>query len=656
MRTPAPPGPIDLPRAAFANGTAAGHIYQSMHRTPNPVRIALLAGAFLAAAFLAVGSLHAQIAAGTAGGGLAGTDSPIPSIEELNAHVAHLASDALAGRRAGTPGAERAARYIVGALSEAGLEPAPGYPTYLQTFEFPVGVELGPDNRLVVQHGSRIGTSFQPGRDFLPLAGSVADRIVQPVVFVGYGISAPTIGWDDYEGIDVEGKIVLVLRLSPEGDKPASRFGRYISDRYKAANARAHGARAILLVNGPATEEIDRLVPFAVDEEPGVLGIVALSVTQAVARRIVAVAGEDLSMWQHLINRENEPRSRPIESAVLNLRADLRPRLRTTHNVIGVVPGRDPELAREVVIVGAHYDGLGLGGPGSLDPVPGEVHNGADDNASGVSALIELAQYFAHPANRPDRTLAFVAFGAEEEGMLGSAWLVSNPPWPITDVVAMINMDMIGRLSEELTVYGVGSSVGWHEVLERANADVGAPIVEMDEGYGPSDHVAFYLRQIPVLAFFTGVHEDYHRASDDVERLNLEGLHSVTRVVRGVIAELAGDSERLAFDPRQFQPREIDEPVAEAPELSPPLKIGVVPGPADGTPGVPVDTLVEDSPGLRAGVRAGDRVMRIGARPTESIYDYVQALREVPRDASWRMVVLREGSEVTLTFEPVEAP
>lgn len=240
--------------------------------------------------------------------------------------------------------------------------------------------------------------------------------------------------------------------------------------------------------------------------------------------------------------------------------------------------------------------------------------------------------------------------------MLGSAWFVSNPPWPITDVAAMINMDMIGRLGEELTVYGVGSSAGWHEVLERANADVGAPIVEMDEGYGPSDHVAFYLRQIPVLAFFTGVHEDYHRASDDVERLNLEGLHSVTRVVRGVIAELAGDSERLAFDPRQFQPREIDEPVAEAPELSPPLKIGVVPGPADGTPGVPVDALVEDSPGVRAGVRAGDRVMRIGARPTESIYDYVQALREVPRDASWRMVVLREGAEVTLTFEPVEAP
>jgi C-terminal processing protease CtpA/Prc len=214
---------------------------------------------------------------------------------------------------------------------------------------------------------------------------------------------------------------------------------------------------------------------------------------------------------------------------------------------------------------------------------------------------------------------------------------------------------MIGRLGEELTVYGVGSSGGWHEVLVQANAEVGAPIVEMDEGYGPSDHVAFYLRQIPVLAFFTGVHEDYHRATDDVERLNLEGLHSVTRVIRGVVAELADRPGRLAFDPRQFQPRGIDEPVEDEPELPPPLRIGVVPGPADGTPGVPVDALVEGSPGLRAGVKAGDRVLKVGARTTETIYDYVEALRGLPRDAAWPMVVLRDGAEITLTFEAVEA-
>jgi aminopeptidase YwaD len=607
----------------------------------------------LVGALLLAPPAAAQISAGAAGGSVSGTSSPLVSVDELTSHVEWLASDALAGRRAGTPGAERAARYVMSAMSDAGLEPAPGYPNYLQTFEFPVGVELGQDNRLVLQHGSRLGTIFQPGRDFLPLAGSLPDRVVQPVVFAGYGISAPSIGWDDYDGIDVEGKIVLVLRLSPEGDQPSSRFGRYISDRYKAANARAHGARAVLLVNGPATEEIDRLIPFAVDEEPGVLGIVALSVTQGVARRIVATAGEDLSLWQHQINRDDRPRSRPIENAVLNLRTDLKPRLRTTHNVLGVVHGRDPRLAQEIVVVGAHYDGLGLGGPGSLEPVPGEVHNGADDNASGVSALLELAQFFAYPTNRPDRTIAFVAFGAEEEGILGSAWFVANPPWPLGNVVAMVNMDMIGRLGEELTVYGVASSKGWPAVLEDANRDVGAPVVEMPEGYGPSDHVAFYLRQIPVLAFFTGVHADYHRASDDVERLNLEGLHTVTRLVRQVVDRLAGPMERLAFDPTQFEPRDIDEPVEDDPER-PPLRIGVVPGPADGLPGVPVDVLVEDSPGLRAGVRAGDRIVRVGGREIRTVYDYVRALREVPPDAPWRIVVEREGERVPLTVEPVD--
>jgi hypothetical protein len=613
----------------------------------------LLRAVLLAAVLAAPAPLAAQMAASAAGGGLAGAGSPLLSVDELTSHVDYLASDALAGRRAGTPGAERAALYIVRALSEAGLEAAPGYPTYLQTFDFPVGVELGPENRLTVQHGSRIGTSFQPGRDFLPLAGSLADRVVLPVVFAGYGISAPSIGWDDYAEVDVEGKVVLVLRLSPEGDKPASRFGRYVSDRYKAANARAHGARAILLVNGPATEEIDKLIPFSVDEEPGSLGIVALSVTQGVARRIVATAGEDLSMWQQVINRANQPRSRPIENAVLNLRADLRPRMRTTHNVIGVVPGRDPRLAREVVVVGAHYDGLGLGGPGSLEPVPGEVHNGADDNASGVSALLELAQFFAYPTNRPERTIAFVAFGAEEEGMLGSAWFVSNPPWPLGNVTAMVNMDMIGRLGEELTVYGVGSSASWPEVLDAANREIGAPIVEMEEGYGPSDHVAFYLRQIPVLAFFTGVHADYHRATDDVEKLNLPGLYSVARLVRRVVDDLAGRPRRLAFDPRQFAPRDIDEPVGDEGER-PPLKIGVVPGPEDGRPGVPVDAIVAGSPGERAGIRAGDRIVRVGARRVETVYDYVRALREVPPDETWRVIVERDGSRVTLSVGPAE--
>ncbi|MFN2384336.1 MAG: M28 family peptidase [Gemmatimonadota bacterium] len=588
----------------------------------------------------------AQLAGAAGGTGRAtGAGSPMLTAQELESHVGFLAADALAGRRAGTPGAERAARYIVRAFQESGLAAPARFPSYLQTFAFPVGVELGPDNRLVLQYGSRLGTIFEAGRDFLPLAGSLADRIEQPVVFVGYGISAPPIGYDDYAGLDVRGKVVLALRFSPEGDSPGGRFGRYLSERYKAATAQAKGARAILFVNGPATEEIDRLIPFALDAAPADLGIVALSVTQAVARRIAATAGGDLSVWQAAINRTGRPQSRAIRGAVLNLRADLRPRLRTTHNVIGMLPGRDPRLAAEALVIGAHYDGLGLGGPGSLDPVPGEIHNGADDNASGVAGLLELAQFFAYPTNRPDRTLIFVAFGAEEEGMLGSARFVADPAVPLASLVAMLNLDMIGRLDDEVIVYGVGSSTAWPEQLAVANAELKLPLRTMEEGYGPSDHAAFYLRQVPVLAFFTGVHADYHRATDDAERLNLDGALQVTGLVRRVASQVANAVPRPAFDPRETAPRELAE--TPPPVATVPVRLGAVPAPtgADARGGIVIERVVEGSPAAAAGLLPGDRVMFIAGQTIDTVYAYVEAL-----------ATLVPGRPVTLGVRRGEAP
>ena len=593
---------------------------------------------------------QAQVAgAATGAGAIGAAGSPLLTAVELEQHVSHLASDALAGRRAGTAGAERAARYVVAAFQAAGLEPPSSYPTYLQMFEFPVGVELGSDNRLVLQHGDLRAMVFEPGIDFLPLAGSVADRVVQPVVFAGYGISAPDLGYDDYAGLNVSGKIVLVLRLSPEGDDPGGRFGRFLSERYKALTALERGARAILFVSGPATEEIDRLLPFRVDEKPQGMGIVAMTVAQAVGRRIVGMGGGDLGEWQRAIDESQRPHSRLVPNAVLNLRADLKPRTRRTHNVIGVVPGRDPELAHEVVVIGAHYDGLGIGGAGSLDPVPGEIHNGADDNASGVAALLELAQFFAYPTNRPPRSLVFVAFGAEEEGMLGSAQYVARPAVPLENSVAMINFDMIGRLEDELIVYGVGSSAEWRELIERANANVGLNLKLMSEGYGPSDHAAFYLRQIPVLALFTGVHDDYHRASDDIEQLNMDGIRWISALGLQLIRGLAEGSARPVFDPREFEPQQItprvDIPVA--------VRLGAVPAPAGPAEPVIVDHVLEGSAAELAGVQPGDRIVRLGQRSVASVYDYVVALRELSSTGEHSMIVERDGERVRIIVDPL---
>jgi hypothetical protein len=592
----------------------------------------------------------AQLAGALPGG--PGRGSPLLESAELWAHVDHLASDELAGRRAGTPGAERAARYIVRAFQETGLQPPPDQTSHLQPFDFTVGVEPGSDNRLILQRGNRVVTTFAPGRDFLPLGGSLSDRVVQSVVFVGYGISAPTIGYDDYAGVDVRGKIVLALRWTPEGDDPAGRFGAYRFEHHKAATARDKGARAILFVNPPATEAIDRLIPFSSDADPQTLGIVALSVSQGVATRIVAVGGGDLVAWQRAIDRSGRPASRPLSEAVLNLRSDLRARTRTTHNVIGIVPGRDTNRTGEVVVIGAHYDGLGLGGRGSLDPVPGEIHNGADDNASGVAALLDLAQFFAYPTNRPQRTLVFVAFGAEEERLQGSTRFVADPPVPLSSVVAMINLDMIGRLEDELMVYGIGSSAAWPEMLEAAGAEIGLPLRLMAEGMGPSDHAAFYLRQIPVLAFFTGVHEDYHRSTDDAAAIDLEGLLQVTRLVRNVVTRVANAPMRPAFDPTEYAHREIVH-VETAEGVR--VRLGAVPAPAAAGQGVVIDAVVDESPAARAGLQAGDRIVRIAGRPTPTIYEYVRALAQLEPDHAVRVVVERRGARIQLDVTPAAA-
>lgn len=617
------------------------------------------APALLVAWALAMGPADPSLAqvASAAGSGSLGPAEASPAITrgELEAHVAHLADDALAGRRAGTPGAERAARYVVRAFQAAGLEAPSSHPAYLQTFDFAVGVELGRENRLILQHGDRRITVFEPGRDFLPMAGSLADRIVQPVVFAGYGISAPEVGYDDYAGVDVRGRVVMVLRYGPEGDDPAGRFGGFLSERYKAATAAARGASAILFVSGPATDEIDRLIPFQMDAEPRNLGIVALSISQSVGQRIAATGGGDLARWQREIDGTRKPRSRVLPEAVVNLRSDVRPITRTTHNVIGLVEGHDPRLAREAVIVGAHYDGLGLGGAGSLDPVPGEVHNGADDNASGVAALVELAQHFATGRNRPARTVVFIAFGAEEEGMLGSAHYVSHPILPLTDLVAMINLDMIGRMEDELILYGVGSSEAWPGLIEESNREIGLPVRLMPDGYGPSDHAAFYLRQIPVLALFTGVHDDYHRATDDADLLDYESLTRVTGFVRQLVAQLARSPARPQFRPGTYElvGERPDPPKAKPSPASVSLsrRLGAIPVPAGPGDPVVVERVEEGSPADRAGVRPGDRIVSVDGATIGSIYDYVRVLNQGPSRESTRLALEREGRALELTVE-----
>lgn len=617
----------------------------------SPHRLALPAGrtALVAAVVVLAAAAAPTLAPAPAGAQVTtGPGSARITADELAGHIGYLSSDALAGRRAGTAGAELAALYIARRFQQAGLEPADDLDGYLQPFDFPIGVELGSSNRLVLHDRGDVSTTFTPGLDFLPLAGSVSDQIARSVVFAGYGISAPSLGYDDYAGIDVRGRIVVVLRFSPEGDDPRGKFGRFLSEDHKAVTARARGARGILFVNGPATEGIDRLMPFATDERPGSLGIAAMSVSQGVALRIAGAGGLDLARVQRTIDRTGRPLSMGIDDVALELEVDVRARIRSSHNVVGVLPGR--ERADEIVVVGAHYDGLGYGGPGSFDPIPGEVHPGADDNASGVAALIELAQFFAHPANRPLRTLVFVAFGAEETGMFGSARFVADSPLDIGDVVAMVNLDMLGRLRNELIVHGSGSSTLWPFLLAVAERRLEVPIRSIPEAPGTSDHIAFHRRRIPVLSFSTGVHEDYHRSTDVPGKIDLEGLIEATGAIATVIDRLA----RIP-DPPPFVDRPILARTGAEPEAERGVRMGAVPAAEQRGEGVLIDLVVDGSPAALAGLAPGDRIVRVADRVIETVYDYNQALKEQEPGRPIRVTVLRAGFPRELAVVPEPA-
>ena len=435
--------------------------------------------------------------------------------EELRRHVRYLASDELGGRRAGTDGAGRAARYIAGEFQRYGLQPAGDDGGWTDSFEFTGGVRIGDGNSLSVIHpdGEMTGRS---GKDYLPISFSSNATVDGNVVFAGYGIIAPEAGYNDYEGIDVSGKIVLILRYTPDGTSTYGVFAAYRALRYKMMTAREHGATGVLFVTGPETQPEDEIIVFRQDLTPTHSGIPAVSISRKVAD--VLFRGSDTTLQAAQANIDGEERGAPflLPGVQVSMQTDLRTDSQVTKNVLGWLPGNDDQFKNEVIVIGAHYDHLGAGGMGSLASTSNSTatHYGADDNASGTAGLLELAQTFAARHKDLKRSLLFVAFAAEELGLLGSAHYVEHPFIPLTRTTTMVNLDMIGRLSNRrLTVGGTGTARMWEDVLNRQHQ--GTFDLEFDpSGLAPSDHASFYRSEIPVLFFYTGRHEDYHRPSD----------------------------------------------------------------------------------------------------------------------------------------------
>ncbi len=569
--------------------------------------------------------------------------------EELRAHIRYLASDELEGRESGTEGNRKAAAYIVERFREYGLSPAGDNGGYLQHFEFVSDVRLGDDNALAFGvDGPASGLpALKVAEDFLPLAFTSNGVESGPVAFAGYGISAPDKGYDDYRDLPVDGKILLVLRYTPQGSSPHGELYRYSSFREKARVARDKGAKGLIIISGPADDPEDELVKLKHDRSIASSGLPLMSMKRAVAEPLLARYSRDLRLIQDSIRSSKKPVTFDLPGLVASMHTDVVQIKSETANIAGYLEGHDPDLKREVLIIGAHMDHLGYGGPGSgsLQPDAHAIHNGADDNASGTAGLLELAQAFASERDRLKRTILFLSFSGEELGALGSTYYVSHPFFPLDRSVAMLNLDMIGRLdNNKLTIAGGGTSTLWERLLHLYNKDSTFSLSVDPSGIGPSDHSQFYAKDIPVLFFFTGEHADYHKPSDDWDQVNYNGEAKIVRYVYSIARDVESENSRPVF-------ARVDTPApmggrGDFRGFS--ITLGIVPDYGQTSEGMKVSAVRPNGPAERAGLKSEDIIVGMGGKKVMNIYDYMGILGELRAGDELDVEVIRDGKPITL--------
>ncbi|NPV10865.1 MAG: M28 family peptidase [Ignavibacteria bacterium] len=565
--------------------------------------------------------------------------------KDLFNHLSFLASDELKGRGTGTPEIDKASEYLAKYFKNLGLKPK-GEDGYFQKFKVTTDLKLKENNSLFVKLNSQ-EINFTLKVDYQPTGFSGNGSVEGELVFAGYGIEAEDLGYNDYSDIDLKDKIALIMRYSPEGDKPDTKFGFKVQSNFKVSAAKNKGAKAVILFTGPNTVENDKLISLVPDPAAMNAGIPVVSINTEKAKEIFEKAGLDLLAIQKGIDSLQRPNSFKLQSSYAKVTVELEPVIKETRNVIAFLEGNDPQLKNEIVVIGAHYDHLGMGGRGSLaSSKEPQVHNGADDNASGTSGVLELAEYFSARKNQLKRSLLFILFSGEELGLLGSKHFVDNPTVPINQIVAMINMDMIGRLNENrLTVYGTGTSPKWKPLLNKLNSDSSFKFNFIDGGFGPSDHSSFYSKNIPVLFFFTGTHQDYHKPSDDVDKINFAGMEKVLKLVSGVVTDLVSNPEKIEFTKVQ----------GEAPQQGRRMNIrvyvGTIPDYSEQVEGFKIAGVNDGSPAEKAGLKAGDIIIKFGDKPVKNIYDYMYAMQGYKPGDKVDVVVLRNGQEVKVVIE-----
>ncbi len=601
-------------------------------------------------------------------------------LENLRRHVEYLASPGLEGRRTGDAGATVAAGYIANMFARFKLKPGAsaqnGKPNYMQPFPYVTGVEMaaaGNDFRLAVTQADGTRKMFEGPESAIPVGFSSNATIVNAnVVYAGFGIVAAEAKYDDYR-LDVRGKVVLVSDGNPDGDSPHSAFGRF-DVRTKALIAKEKGAAGMLVISREAKFADDKLTRLAYDQTLGEAALPTFVISRAAAQAILGITERDLANIEGVMAMKKDPAVKvEVEfrdtQPTVSFSVELVKKQADAYNIIGTLEGRDKTLKNEAIVIGAHYDHLGRGGQGSLAANSSEIHHGADDNASGTAAILELARMFASE-KKNKRTIIFIAFSGEEEGLLGSKFYVNNPVFPIERTVAMINLDMVGRLNNrKLNIGGIGTATEMRSLIEKWNINEAAliPIAQStptniktdvpalnkfdvalnEDGFGPSDHSSFYGKKVPVLFFFTGTHADYHKPSDTAEKINFAGLD----MIRGMVADIVRDIDQNPIRPTYT--------VAKSSGMAGGrtgfnISLGTIPSYAEATDGMVLDGVRDDSPGSKAGLKAGDKIIKLAGRDIRNVMDYTYTLGEMKADQEYEVVVMRGSESLTFTIVPAK--
>ncbi|HEX4129112.1 MAG TPA: M20/M25/M40 family metallo-hydrolase [Pirellulales bacterium] len=635
---------------------------------------------------------------------------------QLADSVRLLAGDELEGRGVGTKGIDKAADYLAERFAALGLKTDLFDGSPFQKFTMTVGTEMGKPNRAELvgpgQNSEKNIVQLKLGETFNPLSIGGSGKLDAPLVFVGYGITAPDLNYDDYAGLNVEGKAVIVLRHEPEQANPHSAFegtkhSQYAPFSRKLSNAYEHGAAAVIfltdeyeiyhrvlqrlkafdqpldellesqenfnklvhptldeieqhqktvdkLVNDKMIKEMkyqgeklrgeyDPLLPFrgAGSGDAGRIPVLFCR-RSVIAPMVKAATSTDLATLEREIDRGPTPHSKELTGWRLTGEITVNRTEAEVKNVLAELPGSGPH-ADETIVIGAHYDHLGWGGEGSFVPDKKEIHNGADDNASGTAALLEVARRLASLGHPLPRRVVFIAFTGEERGLLGSARYCAHPLVPLDKTVAMLNMDMVGRLTDDkLIIQGFDTAPEFRPMVDQSNERLGFKISTQSGGFGPSDHSSFYGHKIPVLHFFTGVHKDYHRPTDDFEKINVPGMRRVAELVADVAVSIAESDTRPTYTASKEKKGTMgsggDRPY-----------FGSVPDFAQDEPGYKLSGVSKDGPAEKAGIQAGDIIIKLGDSRIGNLEDFDSALRKHKAGDKVPVIVKRDGTEVTIT-------